>query len=572
MTQSVKVNLASLNLVHDELVSTIEQSASKLEQFVADMDNGELLQGCIEGMQQISGTLSLVQLHGADLLAKEVLALANEITVGGEGNESKLSVLTSAFFIVPRYVEYTLQTKKGMPVLLIPTINELRTARGDKPLEESYFFEVNTAAGKALIGQAGQASSVLGEDLEPLVRRLRHMYQVGLLSVFKGKLIKPSLGMMQRSMERLSAISGGRPLSILWQVAAVALESMASAQMEMPKSRKQLLGAIDREIKKLQTQGLQALDQEPPRLLVKECLYLIAASGVQSDGVESIQNVYQYESLNYTDNELSREREVLRGPSATTVSSVALVLKDELRAIKDILETASQTGADAISDYDELIGTMNKIAEILAVVGLTAPCNALKEEITKVESWKANPEDADAKGMVDIADAVLYVESTIAGLESSNLSDERLLQANTIARKDVIASNQLAEAEKVVIQEAESGLALVKRALNSFADSNYDRGHIKNVGATLDSVRGGMAVLSLDRACRVLASCVEFVDDTLLHNDQPAALQHLLETFADAVIGLEYYLDAIKTDRDAGDFTLEIAEESLEALGHPVKS
>ncbi len=536
------------------------------------MENGELLQACIEGMQQISGTLSLVQLHGADLLAKEVLALANEITVGGEGNEAKLSVLTSAFFIVPRYVEYTIQTRKGMPVLLIPTINELREARGDKPLEESYFFEVNTSVGKQLIGQAGQASAVLSEDLKPLVRRLRHMYQVGLLSVFKDKLIKPSLGMMQRSMERLSAVSGDRPLSVLWRVAAVALEAMAVAQMEMPKSRKQLLGAIDREIKKLQTQGQQALEHEPPKLLVKECLYLIAASGVESESIKVIEDVYKYEPLNYSDNELSREREVLRGPSATTVSSVALVLKDELRSIKDILERASQGGAGGVTDYDELLNTMGKVSEILSVVGLTSPSNALREELVKVEAWKKNPDEADAKGMVDIADAVLYVESTIAGLESSNLSDERLLKANTVARKEVIASNQLAEAESVVLQEAESGLALVKRALNSFADSNFDRGHIKNVAATLNSVRGGMAVLGLNRACNVLASCVEFVDDTLLQNDQPTALQHLLETFADAVIGLEYYLNAIKTDRESGDFTLEIAEESLEALGHPVKS
>jgi hypothetical protein len=172
--------------------------------------------------------------------------------------------------------------------------------------------------------------------------------------------------------------------------------------------------------------------------------------------------------------------------------------------------------------------------------------------------------------MIDVADVVLYVESTISGLQMSNLSDERLTKANSIARKDIIASSQLAEAELVVLKEAESGLSLVKRALNSFAESNYDRGHIKNVAATLNSVRGGMAVLSLKRASKVVAACAAFVDDTLLHNDQPAALQHLLETFADAVIGLEYYLDAVKTDKNAGDNVLEVAEESLEALGHPV--
>ena len=567
MSHGAKVNLTSLNLVHDELVSSIEQSAAKLEDFVANMDDGELLQACIEGMQQISGTLSLVQLHGADMLAKEILALANDITIGDDDIESRLSAMTGAFFVVPRYVEYTLQTRRGLPILLIPIINELRQARKEKPLQESYFFDVDLTRGRKL---SGQGSAVLSEDLSAVVRRLRHMYQVGLVSVLRGKLVKPSLGMMQRAMQRLASVSGNRPLGTLWHVSSVAFGAAADQQMEINTERKFLFGALDRQIKKLQLEGQAALDKEPPKLLLKDCLYMIACSGSDNDAVKKVAEVYGYPPLNYTDKELVREREVLRGPSATTVNSVAAVLKDELNNIKDILERASQSGIEGISDYEELIGNLEKVAEILSVVGLVAPSSALKEEIAKVKQWRDNPENVDAKSMIDVADVVLYVESTISGLQMSNLSDEKLSRANSIARKDIIASSQLAEAEMVVLKEAESGLSLIKRALNSFAESNYDRGHIKNVAATLNSVRGGMAVLSLRRASKVVAACVEFVDDTLLHNDQPAALQHLLETFADAVIGLEYYLDAVKSDKNAGDDVLEVAEESLEALGHPV--
>ncbi len=568
MSHGSKVNLSSLNLVHDELVSSIEQAASKLEEFVGKMEDGELLQACIEGMQQISGTLSLVQLHGADLLAKEILALANEITIGDEGIEARLSAMTNAFFIVPRYLEYTLQTKRGMPVLLIPFVNELRQVRHEKPLQESYFFDVDLTKGRSL---AGQGSAVLSEDLTAVVRRLRHMYQVGLVRLLRGKQVKPSLGMMQRAMERLSSVSGNRPLGTLWRVTAAALAAMAEQGMEVNKERKLLFGAIDRQIKRLQQEGQKALDQEAPKLLVKDCVYLVAASGSEAEEAKAIANAFGYTPLNYLDRDLVREREVLRGPSATTVNSVAAVLKDELNTIKDVLERASQSGIEGITDFEELIGNLEKVAEILAVVGLVAPSSALKDETKKVKEWKNKPDSVDAKSMIDLADTVLYVESTISGLEMSNLSDEKLTRANSIARKEVIASSQLAEAEMVVLKEAESGLSLVKRALNSFAESNYDRGHIKNVAATLNSVRGGMAVLSLKRASKVVAACVDFVENTLLHNDQPAALQHLLETFADAVIGLEYYLDAVKSDKDAGDDVLEVAEESLEALGHPVR-
>lgn len=567
MANSGKVNLASLNLVHDELVATIEQSASKLEQFVADMNNAELLQNSIDGIKQISGTLALLQLHGADLFAKELLALANSITVGDNDVEDRLQALTSAFFILPRYLEYTIQTKRGMPLLLLPSINEIREVRKEKPLHESYFFEVDLSK---IPPAPGKSSAVLGEDLTALVRRLRHMYQVGMLSVFREKLIKPSLTMMQRSMQRLSAISGSRPLSSLWWVTGTALEAMAAQHMEVNKARKLLFGAIDREIKALQNNGQRALDKDPPKALMRDCLYLIAASGSDLPSVQAVAQAFRYDPLNYVDKDLVRERDALRGPSATTVSSVTAVLKDELNSIKDILERASQS-ADTFNEYDELIAPLDKVAEILSVVGLNSPSKALKEEIEKIKTWREGTDSADGKSLVEVADVVLYVESTITGMESFNLSDEKLSQANSIARREIIASSQIAEAELVVLKEAESGLSLVKRALNSFAESNYDRGHIKNVAATLNSVRGGVELLSLKRAAGVVAACVEFVDDTLLMNDQPAALQHLLETFADAIIGLEYYVDAIKADKNADDSALEIAEESLQALGHPVK-
>jgi len=568
VTRSETLNLTSLNLVRNELLATIEQSAAKLEQFVTDRNDADSLQGCIDGIKQISGTLSLIQLRGADLLAQEVLNLANEITLGEDADvDEQLTVLTSSFFILPRYLEYAQQTRRAMPVLLIPHINELRLIRKATIFPESYFFEANLDVERT---ESGQGSALFREDLAALVRRLRHMYQVGLLNVLQGKQVRSSLGMMQRALERLDIITGGRALGKLWWVGSCAIEAMAQQGMEISKPRKMLLAVIDRQLKLLQKGGISEFDREPGKGLIKELLYLIVLSGHENDKVTAVKQLFETVQLGYTDKELRNEREAMKGPSASTLSSMAAVLKDELRSTKAILERASQGGTASITDYDELIDTLNKVAEILAVVGLVAPSNSLKQEITKVESWRDAGETVDAKELLEVADVMLYIESTVSGLETHNLSDESLARVNIAAREDVIAASQLAEAEMVVLQEAESGLALVKRALNSFSESNYDRGHIKNVAATLNAVRGGMVLLHLNRAGAVVAACTDFIENTLLQNDQPAALQHLLETFADAVISLEYYLDAVKGDKSCDDKVLEVAEESLEALGHRV--
>lgn len=568
MSTTEPLNLASLKMVHDELVATIEQSAIRLEQFSQDRNNGELLQNCIEGIKQIRGTLSLIQMRGVDLLADELLTQITDITLGDDPTtQKKLELLTSSFFILPRYLEYCTQTSRSMAMLLIPYINELRQARKAPPLPESFYFnsELTKPARRA---QADAPK--LPEDISALTRRLRHMYQTALLNILKNVQVKASLGMLIRALERLEAATSGSNLSNLWWLSAATLSAMAEKGMALTKSRKLLLSALDREIKRFQFEGASVLNRELDAGLQKELLYLLALSHSAQEKSKAVLIAFGVPPLSYSETELNREMEFLKGPSANTIHSMVAVLRDELHSTKNILERAAQGGAEMLNDSPELLETLKKVADILKVVGLVAPSNSLKVEIEKIAQWQATHASISPDEMLQVADTLLYVESTIAGLGKANLSDEKLAQINALSRDAAMSSNQIAEAEKIVIDEAETGLVLVKRALSSFAESNYDKGHIHNIVGTLDSVRGGMFVLGLPRAAKVLAGCMRFVDEELLQNEQHPAVQHLLETFADAIISLEYYLDAIKIDKHADTSVLQIAEESLQALGYNV--
>jgi hypothetical protein len=561
------LNLASLKMVHDELVATIEQSAVRLEQFAQDRNNGELLQNCIDGIKQIRGILSLIQLRGVDLLADELATHITDITLGeDEKTDAKLELLTASFFILPRYLEYCTQTARSMAMLLIPHINELRLARKAAPLPESYFYSLNAfKPNPRLLNQ-----QALPEDLSALVRRLRHMYQTALLNVLKGVQVKASLGMMTRALQRLETASAGSALSNFWWLAGTTLSVLAEKNMQLGKGRKMLFSAIEREIKRFQFEGSAVLEREVDPALQKELLYLLALSNSDNEQAQAVLAAYGIGKLPYTEAELAREMEFLNGPSANTISSMVAVLTDELHSTKNILERAAQSGAELLTESPELLDTLKKVADILAIVGLVAPSNSLKQEIAKITEWQTNHSPVSPDELLVVADTLLYVESTIAGLSNANLSDEKVAQINALSRDAAMANNQIAEAEKIVIDEAEAGLVLVKRALSAFAESNYDKGHIRNIVGTLDSVRGGMFLLGLPRAAKVLAGCMRFVDEDLLASEQHPAVQHLLETFADAVISLEYYLDAIKLDKNADTSVLQIAEESLQALGYKV--
>lgn len=566
MSTTESLNLASLKMVHDELVATIEQSASRLEQFAQDRNNGELLQNCIDGIKQIRGTLSLIQMKGVDVLADELLNHINDITLGDDPKTSqRLDLLSSSFFLLPRYLEYCAQTSRSMAMLLIPHINDLRLARKASPLPESYYCPMEIIK----VQRKGQAVN-LPEDYNQLVRRLRHMYQTGLLNVLKNVQIKASLGMMIRALERLESISQGSNLSNLWWMAAATFSALVEKKMELTKTRRLLFSALDREIKRLQFEGASVLQRDIEPALQKELLYILALSRTTQEKNQKVLTAFGVRPLAYSEAELVREMEFLRGPSANTISSMVTVLRDELHSTKNILERAAQGGAELLNDTPELLETLKKVADILKVVGLVSPSNSLKTEIEKLTRWKTTRAAISADELVAVADTLLYVESTIAGLGNANLSDEKVAQINALSRDAAMANNQIAEAEKIVIDEAEAGLVLVKRALSSFVESNYDKGHISNIVGTLDSVRGGMFVLGLPRAAKALAGCIQFVEQELMQNEQHPAVQHMLETFADAIISLEYYLDSIKLDKKADTSVLQIAEESLQALGYKV--
>lgn len=567
MSANETFNIASLKMVHDELLATIEQSALRLEQFASDRTNGELLQNCIEGVRQIRGTLSLIQLKGVDLLADELLEHINDITLGDNPNTDKrLDLLTSAFFMLPRYLEFCLQTSRSMALLLIPHINELRQARRAPLLPESYYFAYEPIK----ISRTASSSAPTQENLTVLVRRLRHMYQAGMLKILQGTQIKPSFGIMCRSLERLEAACGPSPLGNLWWLANAALSAISEENLRLTKSRKMMLSSLDREIKRFQFEGASVINREIDSSLIKELLYLLSLSKSATEKSKTVLSAYAVPSLSYSDAELAREMEFLRGPSVNTINSMAAVLTDELHSTKNILERAAQSGIDLLADSPELLDTLKKIADILAIVGLVSPSNSLKIEIEKIQRWQSTGEAVNASDLLGVADTLLYVESTIAGLGKTNLSDEKLAQINALSRDDVMANNQIAEAEKLVIDEIETGLALVKRALSAFAESNYDKAHIANISSTLDSVRGGMFVLGLPRAAKVIAGCIRFIDESLMEDEQQAAIQHMMDTFADAIISLEYYLDNLKVDKKTDTDVLGIAEESLEALGYKV--
>ena len=549
----------SLSLVRDELFATIEQAELSLEQFIGERSNGHLLQQAVEGLQQIRGTLKLIELTGAEMLAQEMLDQANDIPAGaGNERDDQLSALSSALYVLRRYLESVDANRQEIPELLLPTINELRRAGGQALLPESFFFSARLDQPRPPRAQAAS------DDVHADGRRLRHMYQVGLLGYIREQNSVASLRLMGRAMERLDSLLGEQTAARLCWIAAGAIEAIIDGQLLPRRSRKQLFSRLDRELKNL----LGNPGYEPPRAMLKELLYLVALADSKGERCEQLREALSFTSLPFTDYMLEEEYQRLAGPGHAVLRSLSSAIRDELTAVKDLLDLIERGSAQGES-FGNLHAVLGKLGKTLGMVGLTSAGNALQAQMPVVASWSEGGE-VTGEALNRLAEAVLYVESMVASLERGERRDVRPQEVLPGQEAESFAAHQLVEARIVVVDEAQAGLSLAKRAITAYLESSGDKLHLANVPVTLQAVRGGLWFLNQGRAAMLVGACADYIQSKMLETTQMPSEQ-MLETLADALTSLEYYLEAGAVLRpETTPSVLDLAEESVRALGMPL--
>lgn len=549
----------SLSLVRDELFATIEQAELSLEQFIGERANGNLLQQAVEGLHQIRGTLSLIELTGAEMLAQELYDQATDIPAGaGSERDGQLAALSSGLYVLRRYLENVDAHRQEIPELLLPTINELRRAGNQPQLPESFFFSARLDLPRP------PRVAAASDDIHADGRRLRHMYQVGLLGYLREQNPQASLRLMGRALERLDNLFGDQPRARLCWMAAAAVEAILDGQLLPRRSRKQLFARLDRELKTL----LANPGYEAPRAVLKDLLYLVALADSKGARCEELRAALGFTSLPFTDHMLEEEYQRLSGPGQAVLRSLSSAIRDELTAVKDLIDLIERGSAQGES-FSNLHAVLGKLGKTLGMVGLSSAGNALQAQLPQVSTWCEGAE-ASSEALNRLAEAVLYVESMVASLERGERREARPQEAKPGEEAESFATHQLTEARIVVVDEAQAGLSLAKRAITAYLESNGDKLHLANVPVTLQAVRGGLWFLNQQRAAGLVGACADYIQQRMLEAPQMPSEQ-MLETLADALTSLEYYLEGGAVLRpETTPSVLDLAEESVRALGMPV--
>ncbi len=547
----------ALEWVKGEIAETLKQARHALEASIAEPADGAAMDQCLDYVHQVHGSLQMIEFYGAALLAEEIeqLALAlqqDRVDQRAEAEQLLIQALTQ----LPAYLDRIHSARRDLPLVVLPLLNDLRSARGESLLSETSLFAPQLLSVPALDAQELERRD--SPELPGLLRKLRQTLQAALVGLLREQDVQAQLGLMGKVFARLELLCDDAPLGPLWQIASALVETMVNGNFTNSPALRSLFKDADKELKRLLEQGIVGINQPAPDELLKSLLFYIAKSDSLAPRMVDLKDQY---GLDQALPELPRQdRDSLKNPDRDAMRSVISALCEELVRVKERLDVFVRGDRKSVSELNGLLPPLRQIADTLAVLGFGQPRKVIIDQLAVVQGLAQGQREPSDAALMDVAGALLYVEATLAGMVGSVEPASR--------EESRLPTTDLTQIHQLVIREARVVLQQAKDVIIDYIDGEWDRQRLEPLSALLVQVRGALAMIPLARAASLLAACNEYIHEHLLVDEtRPAWTQ--LDSLADTITGIEYYLERMGEDHEApGEQVLDMAQESLARLGY----
>ena len=269
----------SLHWVRGEIQDTLRQSQKALEAFAENREDLAQLRFCLNHLHQVHGTLRMVQLEGASLVAAEMEALA-EALLNQEPADSDTAIasLMQSILQLPDYLNTLESRSEDVPLRLLPLLNDLRAARGETFLSASVLFKPDLGPARfeapAKVNQRLAASGVLDK-----IHKLQQMFQFARSGLERGVDLDTHLDYLDKVITRLIKLCQKTPQGEIWQAAGALIDTLKSGHNGMGAATLALINELDGELERLISESDTILSQSVPEDTLKNLLYYIARGG-----------------------------------------------------------------------------------------------------------------------------------------------------------------------------------------------------------------------------------------------------------------------------------------------------
>jgi len=568
MTEHNATDRSGLNWVKKELDETLRQAADALEAASEDSEALDELEVCQAGLHQVRGILNMLGLKGGQLLTEEMERVSRGLLDEALSDPVPAQeTLMRALLQLPDYLEKVQSGRlRDHPGHVLPQINELRQARGEEPLPVSAYFQpdLDVSSDRHRRHTGGEQ----GTTLAATARRLRTPYQRALLGVLRSDSPRDDLLALRQILDELDLSCGDDQRGALWWIAGGLVEALEHGLLRLDHQLRRLLGRVDRELRRVAETGQEDQSTDTRAELLRELLYHVARAHPETERIKTIQQ--QYRLADHLEQLPDDEG---RAPNREVVEAVVGALREDIASAKDALDLFARSDGQDQERLEVLEEILAHVGDTLRMLGLDLAASVVRDQINTVAGIRRGEVDSGEYQLGQVAQALLYVEAALQSLvyRTTGIGPARSATRAQAPGKDPSRTEQAvfqSEYQQVfshALAEALTEFERAKQALIRYSNS-FGADTLEEADGSLEGIRGLLRMTGLERADQQLQRIQALLRERLLPEQAETPAPELLDLLADAVTGLEYYLEGIAEDRANRDQALDVTDDAVARL------
>ncbi len=547
-------DVSTLAWIKGELDETLKGARQALEAFSEAPEDAAQLDGCVDALHQVHRILQMVELSAATQFLAEAEALALALRRGelGEVDHEKVEeALMRAILQLPDYLDALQSGRPDTLLPLLPLVNDMRRLRGETEWSELSVFHPDLSVQPPSRESAG--------DLQAVAHKARPYYQTALANLLRDREAAASLQTLHKVLDALFKIAADASVrQALWAASAL-VDALREGGLDASREVKHLLGKVEQLVKYLAQKGETEVSPENVQALTRVLLFHVGRATAGSALVAGVKEAFGLDGFFQGDG-------LSAGLTAELKKTVAADVMEELSHVKDMLDVFVRGQRDDLEGLAPIGDGLRRLADTLDLLRQVQLQRALEEQVEVLGRIRQGELTPDDEVLMGVAGSLLLVESTLQDWGSSG-PIEKADDAGEHAGDESPEAEHL-RGVRQVMKEALGDLIRVRELLSDYLESPADTALLSSLPDDFHRLVGSLNLLSYSRVARILQASAAYVRDEILNGGAVPETDRL-DRLADAVMSVEYYLEAFIQSRVHPASVLDVAENALAALGYP---
>ena len=404
---------SAISWVREDLDKCLENVRDNLEAFAGDPSRRDSLVAVQEELERLNLTFLTMQQRGAGILTDEMIAVGGHLLHNGNANsEESLNALTDAVIVLPSYLDRLQAGHEDLPILLLPTLNELRATYDESLLSEGTLFapDLNVIVPEL---SGSEADAIASNEFAAFSRRIRSLYQGALLGWLKEQSKDSLLEPMQQVCRKLYIRLGRNDLRRLWWIADKAMQGLRDGSIDNDLPLRRLFARLDLTLKAMAEGGERGPSGDTITALSRALLFYAAQARPGSKATDLLRERFRLEELIPDRDALLRARGAVTGRDANLFHSIGEAVREELGQVKDTLDMELRTGRIDAEQRAASQTSLQQLADTLNMLNLPVPAKAVEDLLPALQDTAGGASmDLDSP-LLALAQRLLEVESIL---------------------------------------------------------------------------------------------------------------------------------------------------------------